>query len=142
MFTWNKKWSLRPIKMENTTLTLSNSAKFLGVMLNCKLNFNEYILHITKKATASLMLCKRALGPKWGLTPKTCKWLYTTIIRPIMTYCTSIWIRVTYIDHKSQCYVDETGAGSGTKHHVWHLVQHPIFPVNSLTITPDNIIYL
>ena len=55
MFTWNRKRSLRPIKVENTTLPLSNSAKFLGVTLDSKLNFNEHILNITKKATASLM---------------------------------------------------------------------------------------
>ncbi|KAL5258824.1 hypothetical protein ACHWQZ_G009328 [Mnemiopsis leidyi] len=30
MFTWNKKWTLRPIVVDNTTIKLSTSAKFLG----------------------------------------------------------------------------------------------------------------
>ena len=95
MFTWNRKWSLRPIKMGGTPIELSPSAKFLGVTLDSKLNFNEHIDKITKKATSSLMQCRRAVGPTWGLTPKTCKWMYKTVIRPILSYCVSIWIRAT-----------------------------------------------
>lgn len=95
MFTWNKKWSLRPIVVGNTTIGLSTSAKFLGVTLDSKLNFNEHITNITNKATASLMQCRRAVGPTWGLTPKTCSWIYKAIIRPILTYSCSVWIRST-----------------------------------------------
>ena len=95
MFTWNRKWSLRPIKVGDTPIELSPSAKFLGVTLDSKLNFNEHIDKITKKATSSLMQCRRAVGPTWGLTPKTCKWMYKTVIRPILSYCVSIWIRAT-----------------------------------------------
>ncbi|KAL5259170.1 hypothetical protein ACHWQZ_G009582 [Mnemiopsis leidyi] len=86
MFTWNKKWNLRPIVVDNTTIELSTSAKFLGITLDNKLNYNEHINNTTKKATASLMQCRKAVGPTWGLTPKTCIWIYKTIIRPIITY--------------------------------------------------------
>ena len=96
MFTWNKKWNLRPIVVDNTTIELSTSAKFLGVTLDSKLNYNEHITNITKKATASLMQCRKAVGPTWGMSPKTCSWIYKAVIRPILTYCSSIWIRATY----------------------------------------------
>ncbi|MCP4458360.1 MAG: reverse transcriptase-like protein [Cytophagales bacterium] len=102
MFTWNRKWTLRPIMVGNTPIELSSSAKFLGVTLDSKLNYNEHITKITNKATASLMQCKKAVGPTWGLTPKTCKWLYTTVIRPILTYCVSIWIRATHTKHNAK----------------------------------------
>jgi hypothetical protein len=69
MFTWNKKWTLRPIKVGNTTIELSKSTKFLGVTLDSKLNFNEDINILTRKATASLMQCRRAVGPTLGLNP-------------------------------------------------------------------------
>ena len=48
MFTWNEKWSLRPIVVGNTTIGLSTSAKFPGVNLDSKLNFSE---HVTNKIT-------------------------------------------------------------------------------------------
>ena len=102
MFTWNRKWTLRPIMVGNTPIELSPYAKFLGVTLDSKLNYNEHVTKITNKATASLMQCKKAVGPTWGLTPKTCKWLYTTVIRPILTYCVSIWIRATHTKHNAK----------------------------------------
>ena len=140
MFTWNKNWSLRPIKVGNTTIGLSNSAKFLGVTLDSKLNFNEHITNITKKATASLMQCRRAVGPTWGLTPKTCNWIYKTVIRPILSYCCSIWIRGTETLHNTKklkrvqalALRIMTGAMPST----------PFISLNYLTETPDIIIYL
>ena len=73
MFTWNRKWSLRPIKVENTTLPLSNSAKFLGVTLNSKLNFNKYLYtySTSQRKPQPLIQCKRS---SWAETkvPKTC----------------------------------------------------------------------
>ena len=140
MFTWNKKWTLRPIKVGNTTIALSESAKFLGVTLDSKLNFNEHITNITKKATASLMQCRRAVGPTWGLNPKTCNWMYNTIIRPILNYCCSIWIRATNTDINSKklkrvqalALRIMTGAMPST----------PFSSLNYLTNTIDIIIYL
>ena len=93
MFTWNKKWSLRPIVVDGRAIVLSDSVKFLGVTLDCKINFNTHIDKITNKAIATLMQCKRAVGPTWGLTPKTCNWIYKTIVRPILTYSVVLWIR-------------------------------------------------
>ena len=93
LFTWKTKWDFKPIKVGGTQIELTNSVKFLGVTLDSKLNFNEHINKITTKATAALMQCKRAVGPTWGLTPKTCKWMYTVVVRPILSYCAVIWVR-------------------------------------------------
>ena len=70
MFTWRRKWELpKDLLLDGKTIDLSQSTKFLGIHLDTKLNFNEHIKYITKKATMSLMQCKRAVGPTWGLTP-------------------------------------------------------------------------
>ena len=142
MFTWNNKWrhKLRPIKVGNITIGLSDSAKFLGVTLDSKLNFNEHITNITKKATASLMQCRRAVGPTWGLTPKTCNWMYKAVVRPILTYCCSIWIRATNTDNNRKkirrvqalALRIMTGAMPST----------PFSALNHLTNTTDIIIFL
>ncbi|OFC59623.1 hypothetical protein BBW68_14995 [Candidatus Erwinia dacicola] len=44
-----------------------------------------------KKAATALYTCKRMVGPKWGLTPRVAYWLYTAVVRPIMTYGILVW---------------------------------------------------
>ena len=39
-----------------------------------------------------LMQCRRAVGPRWGLTPKSRKWIYENDIRPILSYGSLVWI--------------------------------------------------
>ena len=140
MFTWNKKWILRPLVVGNTTIGLSKSAKFLGVTLDSKLNFNEHITNITKKATASLMQCRRTVGPTWGMSPKTCKWMYTAVIRPILSYCCSIWIRATQIDTNARKLKRVQGLVlrmmSGA------MPSTPFIALNHLTNTSDIILFL
>ena len=85
MFTWNKKWSLRPIVVGGETIEPSDHIKFLGITLDNKLNFNTHIDKITNKAISTLMQCKRAVGSMWGLSPNTCKWIYKTIVRPMLS---------------------------------------------------------
>ena len=66
MFTWRRKWKLpKDLLPDGKPIDLSHSTKFLGIHLDTKLNFNEQIKHITKKATMSLMQCKRTVGPTW-----------------------------------------------------------------------------
>ena len=100
MFTWNKNWALdKQIKVGGIPIALSNSAKILGVTLDSKLNFNEHIKNITNKATASLIQCRNAVAPTWGMSPKTCNWIYTSAIRPILTYSAVIWINAINKKH-------------------------------------------
>ena len=140
MFTWNRKWTLRPIKVGNTTIELSKSAKFLGVTLDSKLNFNEHILNITKKATSSLMQCRRAVGPTWGLTPKTCKWIYTAVVRPILSYSVSIWIRATH--NKNNATKLERVQALALRIMTGALPSTPFRALDHITNTPSIINYL
>ena len=49
MFTWNSKWSLRPIEVCGETIEISNEVKLLGITLDSKLTFNTHIDNIIKK---------------------------------------------------------------------------------------------
>ena len=67
MFTWNYKVSLRRIKMGNNNIALSDSAKFLGVTLDSKLNFKEHINKTVKKSNVGkLVVCRCTLGEQLG----------------------------------------------------------------------------
>ncbi|KAJ8711943.1 hypothetical protein PYW08_008897 [Mythimna loreyi] len=74
-----------------TTLSLSTEVKYLGVYLDKKLNWAKHTEYITKKASISMWQCKRMLGRNWGIAPKVTHWLYTTVIRPIITYGSLVW---------------------------------------------------
>lgn len=141
MFTWRKKWALpKAIMVEGKPVELSGSTKFLGVTLDSKLNFNEHIRNITKKATMLLMQCKKAVGPTWGMTPKTCRWIYTSVVRPVLSYASVVWVNAlnTQINTKQIEKVQRlalnimTGALPGTSN----------INLNHLTDIPHIVTYL
>ena len=45
------------------------------------------------------MQCRKAVGPTWGLTPKSCKWIYEKAIRPILSYGSLVWINTLKKKH-------------------------------------------
>ena len=93
MFTWKRKWKLaKPLRVSGLDIELKETTKFLGVTLDHKLSWNPHIEKQTNKAKGVLMMCKRALGPTWGFSPATMKWIYTSIVRPMLCYGAAIWI--------------------------------------------------
>ena len=44
------------------------------------------------------MMCKRSVGPTWGLSPATMKWIYRTMIRPTLLYAAIIWVNAINTD--------------------------------------------
>ena len=71
---------------------MKSSTRFLGVTLDSKLTWNEHIINQCKKAKGILMQCRNAVGPTWGFTPKTMKWIYTAVAIPSLSYGAVIWI--------------------------------------------------
>ncbi|KAJ8936360.1 hypothetical protein NQ318_007127 [Aromia moschata] len=58
---------------------------------NSKLNWNEHIANRTTKATSAIWACRRAFGCTWGLRPRILHWMYTAIVRPVITYGAIVW---------------------------------------------------
>ena len=140
MFTWNRKWSLRPIKVCGETIELSNEVKLLGITLDSKLTFNTHIDNITKKCIGTLFQCKRAIGPTWGLSPKVCHWIYTAIIRPTLAYCSIVWIRA--VENKINTKRLEKVQGMALKYMAGAMPSTPYTALNYLTGTPHITDYL
>ena len=93
MFTWKRKLNFSlPLKIDNDIVEVESSTKFLGVVLDSKLAWNEHISNQCKKAKGILMQCRKSVGRTWGFTPKTMKWIYTAGVRPILSYGAVIWI--------------------------------------------------
>lgn len=75
---------LRRLKLFNQYLQYSDKVIYLGMYLDSKLNWNEHLNYVTNKATMALWTCKSIIGKKWGIKPRTAKWIHTSIILPIM----------------------------------------------------------
>lgn len=72
-------------------LSLSDEAKYLGIILDRKLNWNKNMEERRKKAFNALYICKKFMGRSWGTSPKISHWLYTSVVRPVLTYGCLVW---------------------------------------------------
>jgi hypothetical protein len=50
------------------------------------------------KAHRASWTCKGTFGKTWGLKPRVVYWIYTMVIRPILTYGSMVWwLRVSLV---------------------------------------------
>ena len=78
-------------KVNGIELKLSTDAKYLGVILDSKMNWKRNTEERTKKATNAMYACRRMFGNRWGLQPYIVNWMYTAIVQPILTYGCVVW---------------------------------------------------
>jgi hypothetical protein len=56
---------------------------------------------VINKAYRAFWACKGTFGKTWGLKPKVLHWIYIMIIRPILTYGTTVWwMNVNYVSRR------------------------------------------
>jgi ribonuclease HI len=72
-------------------LTPAEWVKYLGVIVDSKLNFKMHLEERVKKAMGIFWQCRRLFGRTWGLNPKLVHWIYTCIVRPYVTYGAVLW---------------------------------------------------
>jgi hypothetical protein len=65
--------------------------KYLGVILDSKLSWNQHLQQITRKAETTFAVTRRMYGKKWGLRPTTVQWFYTRVIRPSIFHAALVW---------------------------------------------------
>ncbi len=82
---------LGPVIMQGEHLELSNQVKYLGVILDRKLNWGPQLKRVTDRGKWTLMTCRRVVGRSWGLKPRIMLWLYTAVVRPALTYGAVVW---------------------------------------------------
>lgn len=78
------------INIGTNEITRVNSVNFLGVILDCKLSWEEHIKSICKKVARSIAILHRV---KFKLSLSTLKTLYFSLIDPYLQYCNIVWGR-------------------------------------------------
>ena len=102
MCTRRKNVKKPKITMCGVELEYVSSYKYLGVTITETLNWKEHVKNVTQKATYTLINARKMISRSWGLNPEICRWMYISLIRPIMAYASLVWIRSTEIkSHKT-----------------------------------------
>ena len=76
------------VVIDNHQLTQVNSAKYLGVIIDHKLNWIEHISYVKSKMSKGIGIMFKA---RQFLTKKALLMLYHAYIYPYMTYCIEVW---------------------------------------------------
>ena len=79
-----------PIRIHNKIIQIKDTAKYLGIYLDTRLNLHNHINTLIQKLHYSLKQNYSLLSKSSTLTSKTKKHIYTTLIRPIITYSAPI----------------------------------------------------
>ena len=80
------------MRLNGRQLEISEEATLLGVTLDSKLTWKPHITRIASKATVALLQCRQIVGRAWGLNPTNMRWIYTAMIRPVITYACVSWV--------------------------------------------------
>ena len=92
LFTRKRKLiALQMPELFGVRLKLTDKVKYLGVILDSKLDWREHIEERIKKALRVFWQCRTTFGKKWGLRPSVLYWMYRAIIRPILIYGCMVW---------------------------------------------------
>ena len=81
------------LKMGGVAVDWVDNHKYLGMHIDSKLLWNHHIKETLKKATYTLARCRMLVGRHWGLSPRVMSWLYTAVVRPIITYGAVFWAK-------------------------------------------------
>ena len=98
VFTANKNeekaWKAPPtLRMENKTIAYSEEMKYLGITLTKRLTWSVHLDGRVKKGIKILNWAKALVGQQWGLSSEKLMWIYTAMVRPIISYGALVWAR-------------------------------------------------
>jgi hypothetical protein len=89
-----KVGDLRSLTLHGKKLKMLGEVKYLGVILDTKLNWNQHLQKIIRKAQTTFVVVRRMCGKKWGLSPNMVPWLYTRVITPSILHALVWWPKV------------------------------------------------
>ena len=95
MFTRSTRSFQRMVRMDGQLIPYSDTVVYLGVTLDKELKWQTHILSKIKKAKSLLMKMASITYSYWGPRPKLMRWMYTGIVRPMISYAAMVWAHQT-----------------------------------------------
>ena len=65
-----KPETIEPLRFEGQEISFTDTVKYLGVLLDPKLNWKQHLIDKRKKFYSSMWVCRRAIGKTWGINPQ------------------------------------------------------------------------
>lgn len=91
MFSKSRSLPSRSLKVEGYEIPWSHSVKYLGIMLDRKLNWSVNTLSLRLKGIKALNVLYPILNRRACLSSKTKLNIYRTLVRPCITYACPVW---------------------------------------------------
>jgi hypothetical protein len=82
---------LRPLKLLGKEFKISEDFKYLGVILDSRLTWNQHLQKIIRKTQITFGILRRTCGKKWCLRPCVVHWLYTRALTSFILYSALVW---------------------------------------------------
>ena len=87
----SKKITRPSLTLPNTTISPSESTKYLGIVIDQNLNWKVQHVHAIEKGSKWASQIRRIARPSWGITPKYARWLYISVALPRILYGADVW---------------------------------------------------
>lgn len=125
---------IQPLKISNQTIAHSSSTTDLGIKLHSRLRFTHHITAQIIKAHTIITKLYPLINKKSSLSMQNKKLLYTTIIRPTLTYAAPIFNHISNLQlHKLQI-IQNKCLKLITKSNIYTKITHMHKITNLLTI--------
>ena len=79
------------LKWKGALIPTVGKAVYLGLTIDQHLSWNPHMDKVMGKAKAKMVQVNKALSKVWGPSPKLTHWIYTSVVRPIVSYGAHIW---------------------------------------------------
>ena len=76
----------------NKILEQIQSIKYLGTIIDTKLNFRDHIMHISSKCNKVIHALPKPAKQNWGLSQAALHTIYTGAILPLLLYRAPVWV--------------------------------------------------
>jgi ribonuclease HI len=81
------------IYLNNVKLEQVDKIKYLGIIMDNKINFREHLLYTANKCTKLIHTLSKSAKLKWGLSSEALRTIYKGAIMPLMLYGAPVWIK-------------------------------------------------
>jgi hypothetical protein len=99
---FTKRWPAdpQPLQLHNVIILLSNTIKYLGLLLDCKLLFMKHLRTVVHKATGILLKIFPLLARDSPLTIRNKILLYKLLLRSMITCAAPVWSSISLTNYR------------------------------------------